>query len=1199
MASYPTERGRGSGGRAREGRGRRGFPDMRDNRGERSNYDLRNTSSDRYQRYEHTQKYSSEYQQGGRGTKETWKGNPKSKNTHIEYFWRTESPFSQFHPAIFDIQNERFVCAEQYMMWNKARVFSDHNTLRLIMQTQEPKTMKKYGRGVDNFDADIWDMCCRQIVQEGNTAKFSQNFALLEKMLSTENKYFAEASPGDRKWGIGMAENNPLSNNPDSWRGSNWLGEALNMVKYEFQLIIFVTMNGKRVIQAPKPSLFDLFKIGTCEYFEKMNCEILITHSEEEKFTDATAKPSKNRSGKGGNKKDKQAKIVSRVNEEEETLARNYDVQPPKSLKEKEQLNVEAKVLEKVTEKIDTAVESSKEKFAGDFEKIIIDQREEIKKEITKTNQKEMTLPNSGEEKMKENVQKAQEIPKESQQIDDSVSESQNCNEDNKTTTTVGNKQKQSPLTKRKYQSEQVYKQEKIKFEPTKITFGSIPVIKTKIPNSKRISCEYIFTDWARAKICSDVTILNCFMGLSVEDIHKFPGNCIYQTNNEVLAIGINISSLLVQLQKEFNGLRSIFQENSDVIKQFDCATNIPYPPSLKEKQRVDTETRDIWLLPSSQLDSPVVKNIKMRKKKSEISAKESAETLQEKSDISAMETAEVPQDITDTPAKESAEILQDITDTPAMESAEILQDITDTPAKESAEVPQDITDTPAKESAEIQQDITDTPAKESAEIQQDITDTPAKETAEVPQDITDTPAKESAEILQDITDTSAKESAEIQQDITDTPAKESAEILQDKSDTPAKESAEILQDITDTSAKESAEIQQDITDTPAKESAEIQQDKSDTSAKESAEILQDKSDTSAKESAEIPRDITDTPAKETAEVPQDKSDTSAKESAEILQDKSDTSAKESAEIPRDITDTPAKETAEVPQDKSDTSAKESAEILQDITDTPAKESAEIPQDITDTPAKESAEILQDIKDTPAKESAEVSQDKSDNAFEEVQITANKPDTKIAIIPVNPTTGTIETEDRAEKSTANKKPESEEEVISAGHTETGINKSDINASEMDVTPEFIPVTNTSSSLPDGEQIEEQKPKERCSYSGDETSTAKRLKQSTEAGKQLVSYDSSSDSDQASFENQNTRTEKIISKTGKKHSISEESTDNKRAKSEPLPEIKFPDENEINEKDDPKEKPIESISESSGKSKKKKKKKKIISSTPLH
>ena len=1044
MASYPAERGRGSGGRARECKGRRDFPDMRDNRGERSNYDLRNTSSERYQRYEHTQEYSSEYQQGGRGTKETWKGNPKNKNTHIEYFWRTESPFSQFHPAIFDIQNERFVCAEQYMMSNKARLFSDHNSLWLIMQTQDPKTMQKYGRGVDNFDTYIWDMCCRQIVQEGNTAKFSQNFALLEKMLSTENKYFAESYPGDRKWGIGMAENNPLSNNPDSWMGRNWIGEALNMVKYEFQLIIFVTMNGKRIIQAPKSSLFDLFKIGTCEYFEKMKCEILITHSEEETFIDATAKPSKNRSGKEENKKDKQAKIVSRVNEEEETLARNYDVQPPKSLKEKEQSNVEAKVLEleKVTEKIDTAVESSKEKFAGDFEKTIIDQREEeINKEITpkdeSTNQKEMTLPNSGEEKMKENVQKAQEIPKESKQIDDSVSESQNCNEDNKTTTTtttVGNKQKQSPLTERKYQSEQVDKQEKIKFEPTKITFGSIPVIKTKIPNSKRISCEYIFTDWARAKICSDVTILNCFMGLSVEEIHKFPGNCIYQTNNEVLAIGINISSLLIQLQKEFNGLRSIFQENPDVIKQFDCATNIPYPPSLKEEQRVDTETRDIWLLPSSQLDSPVVKNIEMRKKKS---------------DISAMESAEIPRDKTDTSAKESAEIPQDITDTPAKESAEIPQDITDTPAKESAEIPQDITDTPAKESAEIPQDTTDTPAMESAEIPQDKTDTPAKENAEIPQDKTDTPAMESAE---------------------------------------------------------------------------------------------------------IPQDKTDTPAKE------------------------------SAEIPQDITVTPAMECAEIPQDK---------------TDTPAMESAEIPQDKSDTPAKESAEISRDKTDISIMERVEVSQDKSGNAFEEVQITANKPDTKIAIIPVNPTTVTTETEDRAENSTANKKPESEEEVISVGHTETGINKSDINASEMDVTAEFIPVTNTSSSLPDGEQIEEQKPKERCSYSGDETSTAKRLKQSTEAKKQLVSYNSSSDSDQASFENQNTRTEKILSKTGKKHSISEESTDNKRAKSEPLPEIKFPDENEINEKDEPKEKPNECISESSGKSKKKKKKKKIISSTPLH
>ena len=321
MAQYSNSGGRPRGYRGgnRESRGRRDFTEMGGQEREFSGYHTRSRD------YEQSRYYSNEpstrrYSGGDKyseGSRDVWEGNPKNKN--VEYFYRKESPFSQFHPVSFEINNDRFSCAEQYMMWNKARVFNDQRSCRLIMQATEPPVMKRYGRGVENFDTDIWDMCCRQIVQEGNTAKFSQNFFLLEKMLSTQSRYFAEASPGDKKWGIGMADTNPLSNNPQSWRGSNWLGKALNTVKYKFQLIIFIAMNGERVKEAPKSLLFDLFEIGTSQYFEKMGCRILISESEEKIFTDA---PSRNRSGK----KHKQAKLI----EKEEGLAPNFDVPLPK-----------------------------------------------------------------------------------------------------------------------------------------------------------------------------------------------------------------------------------------------------------------------------------------------------------------------------------------------------------------------------------------------------------------------------------------------------------------------------------------------------------------------------------------------------------------------------------------------------------------------------------------------------------------------------------------------------------------------------------------------------------------------------------------------------------------------------------------------------------------------------------------------------
>ena len=257
-----------------------------------------------------------------KGTKPTPKGSPRivNKNTHVVYFWRIESPYSQFHSASFFVNDTKYSCAEQFMMSSKARIFNDPKSLTSIMNTKIPAVMKRFGRGVQNFDQDIWKMCCRQFVQEGNIAKFSQNAVLLEELLSTEDRYLAEASPMDKIWGIGMAESNPQANNPSNWRGTNWLGEALNLVKFEFQTMICFILNKDRIKEVPTEKLLDLFKVGTCDYFDKMKCEILITDDRVPSYTLAKKKSSKSSQRRKRNPK---------TEEVEEHLAPNFDVQPP------------------------------------------------------------------------------------------------------------------------------------------------------------------------------------------------------------------------------------------------------------------------------------------------------------------------------------------------------------------------------------------------------------------------------------------------------------------------------------------------------------------------------------------------------------------------------------------------------------------------------------------------------------------------------------------------------------------------------------------------------------------------------------------------------------------------------------------------------------------------------------------------------
>ena len=38
-----------------------------------------------------------------------------------EYFWKARSPFSQWHPSKFVVDGKTYNCAEQYMMYHKAR----------------------------------------------------------------------------------------------------------------------------------------------------------------------------------------------------------------------------------------------------------------------------------------------------------------------------------------------------------------------------------------------------------------------------------------------------------------------------------------------------------------------------------------------------------------------------------------------------------------------------------------------------------------------------------------------------------------------------------------------------------------------------------------------------------------------------------------------------------------------------------------------------------------------------------------------------------------------------------------------------------------------------------------------------------------------------------------------------------------------
>lgn len=153
--------------------------------------------------------------------------------THV-YF--VGGPFSQwyaspFEAEIFGRRPHKFNCCEQYMMAGKALAFGDEEVFNAIMLETNPSKQKQLGRQVRNFDPVVWDKVAREIVYEGNIAKFTSTDELKQYMLDTNDLYLVEGAWYDSVWGVKLAWDDPKIEDSANWQGTNWLGEVLMRVR--------------------------------------------------------------------------------------------------------------------------------------------------------------------------------------------------------------------------------------------------------------------------------------------------------------------------------------------------------------------------------------------------------------------------------------------------------------------------------------------------------------------------------------------------------------------------------------------------------------------------------------------------------------------------------------------------------------------------------------------------------------------------------------------------------------------------------------------------------------------------------------------------------------------------------------------------------------------------------------------------------
>lgn len=160
----------------------------------------------------------------------TFGKSPDNKERFILFYSKNDF-LSNFFNCNFISDNINFNCTEQYFHYKKAIFFEDFNQAEKILNAKNPTEQKRLGRNVQNFDEHKWKIESKNVMFNGNHAKFTQDNYLNNLLKMTTGWTLVEASPFDLFWGIGLRKTDPKAFDRSEWRGANHLGIILENVR--------------------------------------------------------------------------------------------------------------------------------------------------------------------------------------------------------------------------------------------------------------------------------------------------------------------------------------------------------------------------------------------------------------------------------------------------------------------------------------------------------------------------------------------------------------------------------------------------------------------------------------------------------------------------------------------------------------------------------------------------------------------------------------------------------------------------------------------------------------------------------------------------------------------------------------------------------------------------------------------------------
>lgn len=140
-----------------------------------------------------------------------------------------KSTFSNFSPAPFSLNGVDYLHVEQYFQHAKATQHNEFQLADRIMRLSNPRRIKTLGDGIEVNAA--WLEGRMMVLYHGVKAKFEQNWALQDELISTKGKQLYEATT-DPYFACGLSYESKKWSDHD-WPGENVAGLVLMKVRDE------------------------------------------------------------------------------------------------------------------------------------------------------------------------------------------------------------------------------------------------------------------------------------------------------------------------------------------------------------------------------------------------------------------------------------------------------------------------------------------------------------------------------------------------------------------------------------------------------------------------------------------------------------------------------------------------------------------------------------------------------------------------------------------------------------------------------------------------------------------------------------------------------------------------------------------------------------------------------------------------------